>query len=90
MNSAVNRASVALTARRLIIRLLTLVLIVSTLSTIVPLSASAATITATGLNANFCNQTVDEITGVTAERIANGDWHHLLGDMGVLSSETII
>ena len=73
MNLAVNRASVALTARRLIVRLLTLVLVVSTLSIITPQVAEAATVTATGSNASFCNQTVDVITGVTAERLANGD-----------------
>jgi uncharacterized repeat protein (TIGR02543 family) len=55
------------------IRLLTLVLIVSTLSIIAPQSATAATVTATGTDASFCNQTVDVTTGVTAERLANGD-----------------
>jgi hypothetical protein len=35
--------------------------------------ANAATVTATGNDASYCNQTVDVNTGVTAERLANGD-----------------
>ena len=56
--------------------LLAFLLIVSGLgaiSVIVPAKASAATVTATGTNASFCDQTVDVTTGVTAERLANGD-----------------
>jgi len=45
----------------------------SAISVIVPAKASAATVTATGTNASFCDQTVDVTTGVTAERLANGD-----------------
>jgi hypothetical protein len=45
----------------------------SAISVIVPAKASAATVTATGTNASFCDQTVDVSTGVIAERLANGD-----------------
>ena len=34
---------------------------------------SAALVTATGTNPSVCNQNVDVTTGVTAERVANGD-----------------
>jgi hypothetical protein len=35
--------------------------------------AKAALVTATGTNPSICNQNVDVTTGVTAERLANGD-----------------
>jgi hypothetical protein len=35
--------------------------------------AFAAEVTASGINPSVCNQTVDVTTGVTAERLANGD-----------------
>ena len=60
-------------ARRLTIRILSLVLIVSTLPIITPQVANAATVTATGTSASLCNQTVDITTGVTVVRLANGD-----------------
>ncbi len=57
--------------------LLAFLLIVSGLSAIsvvAPAKASAATVTATGTNASICNQIVnDAATGVSAERLANGD-----------------
>ena len=59
--------------RRLFLQLLSLTLVVTTLSAIAPQIAQAATVTATGTNPSVCNQTVDDITGVTAERLANGD-----------------
>jgi len=59
--------------RRFLISLLSLVLVVSIISIIAPQPAIAATVTATGSNPSVCNQTVDVLTGVTAERIANGD-----------------
>ena len=35
--------------------------------------ANAVVVTATGSNPSICNQNVDVDTGVTAERLANGD-----------------
>jgi hypothetical protein len=67
------RSNPAHIARQLISRFLTLVLIVSALAVITPQVANAATVTATGSNASFCDQTVDVTTGVTAERLADGD-----------------
>jgi len=45
------------------------------LSTPINITSASATpnITATGTNPSACNQTVDVTTGVTAERLANGD-----------------
>jgi hypothetical protein len=48
-------------------------LVLTTLSIITPQAASAAVVLATGTNPSICNQTVSATTGVTAERLANGD-----------------
>ena len=53
--------------------LLSFLLILSGLSVVSVPPAKAATVTATGTAASYCDQTVDVNIGVTAERIANGD-----------------
>jgi hypothetical protein len=63
----------AKTARGIATRTLTLALISSTLSIITPQVANAETVVATGSNASFCDQAVDKVDGVSAERLANGD-----------------
>ena len=49
------------------------VLILSVFNFVNTEQSVAASITATGTNPSACNQTVDVTTGVTAERLANGD-----------------
>jgi hypothetical protein len=49
------------------------VLILSAFNFVNTAQSVAATITATGTNPSVCNQTVDVTTGVTAERLADGD-----------------
>ena len=46
--------------------------VIATLFVSMP-SAQAATVTATGTNPSVCNQQVDVTTGVTSERLANGN-----------------
>ena len=58
---------------RLTARVSIFVLILGAFNFVNTAQSDAAIITATGTNPSACNQTVDVTTGVTAERLANGD-----------------
>jgi hypothetical protein len=58
---------------RLTARVSIFVLILGAFNFVNTAQSVAAIITATGTNPSACNQTVDVTTGVTAERLANGD-----------------
>ena len=58
---------------RITARVSIFVLIIGAFNFVNTAQSVAAIITATGTNPSACNQTVDVTTGVTAERLANGD-----------------